>query len=598
MDTTSKPNFYNTFFDKQLNIFQLVNSLDLRRKIISGDFVIRHIYTGNIILGQGNSYRDDETLFLNFTKPLTNSFSLLFESNFMLSSDSRNIGIKEAERLNSNFGFLYFLGSRVNFSAAVGLERNTQLNITSNGLLYQFKVNLSKFKFGNFIFNSQNSYELVNLQTGRIYSDFLLYTNLSGKFDDTNSIQFDLSYKNLTRDFIAIPFVSNDFFEKRRESRFSPYLKLSYSPIDKFFANFFGFFSLYSLSKSMNRYEPRDNLSALKRSLYEEQLSLVFNLGYSGDLFQPMVGFVYNYRNEKNQANKVFPIDEILFNNYQQFESQKNNYQSRLSLFVNNKFILFQNDTMIFAARLGILRYDTPSKQNMDDRDEFSSRFLISNSLRFSKFFLLSTELDYNGYHLVFLNAQRSLINNWNHIIRLMFRTIYQTEFFRFNPNFEILSNYTVYDFEQKGYSIPNYLFRQVQFRDSSLVYISAKHSLEAQISLRLLERGILFWKSFAMTKETQISEIFARFLIFSQLHKTTQLGIGWRVYNIVQTPFARSTFVEEYKFYSFSPETEIRISLGEDKSIFLQGWYELKFLNRKIISKISNIILRISYKI
>lgn len=598
MDTTSKPNYYNTFIDKQLNTFQLVNSLDLRKRIISGDFVIRHIYTGNLILGQGKSYRDDESLFLNFIKPVTNSFSLLLESNFMLSSDSRNIGIKEAERLNSNLGFLYFLGPKVNFSAAVGLERNTQLNILSNGLRYQFKMNLSKFRFGNFIFSSRNSYELVKLQTNRVYTDFLLYTKILGKFDDTNSLQFDLSYQNISRDFIAFPFVSKDFFEKRRESRFSPHLKLAYSPNYRFFANFFGFFSFYSLLKSMSKYEPSDNLSALERSLYEEQLMLYFNVGYSGDIFQPMVGIVYSYRNEKNQANKVFPIDEILFNNYQQFESQKNNYQSKLSIYVNSKFFPFQNDTMLLVADLGILRYDTPSKQNVDDRDEFSSRFLISNSLRFSKYLLLRTELDYNGYHLVFLNAQRSLINNWNHIIRLTFRTIYQTDFFSFNPNVEILSNYTVYDFEQKGYSLQNYLFRQVQFRNTSFVYISAKYSLEAQISFRLLERGILFWKSFAMSKETQISELFARFLIFSKLRKSTQLGIGGRVYNIVQIPFAQSSVVEEYKFYSFSPETEIRISLGEDKSIFLQGWYELKFLNRKIITKISNIILKISYRI
>ncbi|MGQ9819138.1 MAG: hypothetical protein ACUVQ1_04350 [Candidatus Kapaibacteriales bacterium] len=597
-DTTSRQNYFNTSFDKQLNTVQLINSLDLRKNILSGDLSLRHIYAGNLLIGQENSYRDDETFFLSYSKPMSSSFSLVFESNFLLSSDSRNIGLNEAERMNSNFGILYFLGSNVNFLAALGLEKNKQLNIISNGFHHQLKLHLNKVNLGNFFFNAQSSYEAVKLQTKRIYSDFLFDTKLLGKFDDTNSLQFDLSYKNLIRDFIAFPFISDDFFEKRQESRFSPFLKLTYSPVEKFFTNFFVFFSLYSLSKSMNKFEPNDQLSALKRSLYEEQISLVFNLSYNGFFFQPLVGFAYNYRNEKNQVDEIFPIDEVLLSNYKQFESQRNNFQSRLNLFANSKFTLFQGDTLTFIADFGIFRYDTPSKQNVDDRDEFSSRILIINSLRFSKFLLFHTELDYNNYHLVFLNSQRSLINNWNHILRLSFRTIYQTNFFKFNPSFEILSNYTIYDFEKKGYSIQNYLFRQIQFRDSSFVFLSTRYSLETQISLRLLERGILFWKNFAMSKETQISEIFGRFLLFSQLNRSVQLGIGWRFYNIVQIPYSRTLFVDEYKFYSFSPETEVRISLGEDKSIFLQGWYELKFFNRRIISKISNIIVKISYRI
>lgn len=598
VDTTMKPNVINTVFDKQLNTFQLLNSIDFRKNTLTGNIYLQHFYIGNLILSTENSYRDDETFQLKYVKPFKESVSLFIESNFLLSSDSRNLGINEAERLNGNIGLLYFLSNALNISTSIGLERNKQLNITSNGARLRGKILLSSMTFSNFIFNLQNSFELVKLQQGRIYSDLVLNSSLFGKFDDSNSMQLNFTYKNLSRDFISFPFVSYDLFEKRRESHILPSLRVLYYPFSKLFITLNVDVSSYLLSKSMSKLDVLNKYSALVRKLKEEQVSFNFSFGVNWNFLQPVFGLSYNYRNEENKINRIYPIDETSFNSIQQFESQKNNYQSRLNFFASTKLIPSKNDTLLVLGETSILRYDTPSKLNVDDRDEFYFILRIANNIRFSEFFLFRTELEYKGFHLVFLNSQRSLLNNWNRILRLSFSTEYRTEFFRFNPSFEILSNYTIYDFESKGFSVQNYLFRQILLKDSAKIFLSRKFTLEAQTSFRLLERGILYWKDFAMTKETEISEIFTRLLLFSQINTTIQLGIGARIYNIVQLPYTHTAVNQEYKFYSFSPETEIRIFIGADKSIFLQGWYEMKFLNRLIMSKISNIILRISYKI
>lgn len=597
-DSSLKSNTYNSYFDKQLNSLQFVNSLNYRCNLLSGDFMVQHLYSGNVILGAENSFLDDENFSLNYIKLLNDSFSFLFESNFQLSSDSKNIGINEAERANLNFGVIFSIENLIKLSTSFGIERNKQQDILSNGVRFKGSFALNDTKLENFILNSQNSFESVKLNSMRVYSDLLLGATLTGKFDDNNLLQLNLQYKNISRDFISYPFISEDFFEKRLGKRILPSLKIIFSPFSKITTNLVADISFYTLSKSFSKLNIDNNYSALQRIFSERQLSFNINFAYNERLFQQLVVISYNYRDEINQVSKIYPTNEVTFNSIEQFESQKNNYQNRLNLFVNSRFVLSQKDTIGLFGEVGIQRYDTPSKQNVDDRDELNTLIMVVNDLRFSKYFRLRSMVEYNGYHLVFLNSKRSILNNWEHILKLYFSGIYQTEFFLLSPSFEVLSSYTIYDFENKSFSIQNYLFRQFQLKDSNYVFISKKYTFESQISLRFLERGILYWNNFEMVKDTKIDEIFVRMLLFTKLIKQVSLGIGSRIYNIIQIPYKPSSVNKEYKFYSFSPETEIRVFIDPNKSIFLQGWFELKFLNHRIISTIPNLILKINYKL
>jgi len=279
-----------------------------------------------------------------------------------------------------------------------------------------------------------------------------------------------------------------------------------------------------------------------------------------------------------------------------QFEAQKNNYQSRFTLYGNLDCKFSKRDTIFFTTSIGIFRYDTPSAINDDDRDELSSITKLGYSHSFNKSLQIKTNLDLLLNHLVFLKSSRSSLNYWNRILRISINPTYNGDFLRINPNFEVLANYTVYDFESKNVGVQSYIFRQFSYRDSIFLNFSKNFYFFANIIYKLMERGTLYWKEFAMTKETSINEFFGKGLFFSRINSIAELGIGMRIYNIVQQSLLGFKTGLQYNFYSLSPETEIRIFLSKDKTIILQGWYELKFWNYKIQSKTSNVSLMINY--
>jgi len=96
-----------------------------------------------------------------------------------------------------------------------------------------------------------------------------------------------------------------------------------------------------------------------------------------------------------------------------------------------------------------------------------------------------------NLSHLVYLSPQRSADNTWNRIFRLSPRFAYKPseKFFSFNT-FEVLANYTTYDFEFISASVRSYVFRQFAFIDSTEVGISNRFSLGWYHYLRFYERG------------------------------------------------------------------------------------------------------------
>ena len=100
--------------------------------------------------------------------------------------------------------------------------------------------------------------------------------------------------------------------------------------------------------------------------------------------------------------------------------------------------------------------------------------------------------------HLVFLKAERSAMNNWNRIFQFNPGIYYNTKSFMMMPQFEILANYTVYDFENISPDVKSFSYRQVGYKDSIFIYLGKMFSLQTNINISYFERGILYWKSFS----------------------------------------------------------------------------------------------------
>ncbi|MCX7908313.1 MAG: hypothetical protein N2560_02195 [Ignavibacteria bacterium] len=591
-DTSLKKNYISQIFDKQFNIYRLSSSLSFAQKFSSFNVSFLNDYEGFIIRGNEISKKDQEKLFLEVDKSLFHFLDLSIQSNYLFNSDTKTIGLYEAEKINGSVGLVLKLPPISKVLFTYGMEKIKQVSIEQYGPRLSLGANVENFNIIDVNLNSKLFLEEINLKDGRKNSNIFFNLKFDGQFEENNSLFISLDYSNLRRDYIVYPIYLDNFFETRKENRLFPTFGLSYNLFGKTYVNFTGQLNLFSINRYYNLFDPTNQYSAIERTLLEQSTEFNIELFAENKYFSPRFGLNYYLRNEENTIDKKYEIDNQTFSQLASTELQKNNFQNRLRLFYNFVFRPSKNNLTFLNGNLSILRYDTPSQLNDDDRDEFSFLTTLSTIQKFSEYYTLSISFDIQLNHLVFLKSTKSSLNNWNRIIKLTASSQYNTEFFLWKPNLEIYSNYLVYDFEVASNSTKSFAFRQFVYRDSLELFFSNIFMLSSILVYKFSERGKLFWNTFSMTKELGIKEFFMRALLYVSTKPKLQFGFGARIYNIKQVPLGKSSFHEEYSYYSFSPETEIKVFLGKDKVIFLQGWYELKFWNYKIAGENPNLIL------
>jgi hypothetical protein len=563
----------------------------MNTSFLNTQFQISNEYEGFYIKANESSKKDAEKLSLEVSKGIFNNMSIFFQSYYILNSDSKTIGLNEAEKLNGNLGISVTFPSIIKSYLTYGIEKNKQVSIVQEGPRFYIASYIDGLRFSDVNIKSNFVLDRTELKDGRRNSSLNFLTRVEGNFLEQNTMYLSMDYFNLRRDYIVFPIYIQSFFETRTEQRTLPAIYINYNIFDKAYLSFSGQISYYSIHRWYNFFDPTNSYSAVERTLVEQSSSINVEVYYRSETFSPKIGFNFYLRNEENTIDKKFDIDNQSFNQILTTESQKNNNQSRANLYYQCSLDTSKTNTINIAGNISILRYNTPSELNDDDRDEFSFLSTFSTNHIFSKYFSFSVSLNLQLNHLVLLKSTRSSLNNWNRIINLSTSSTLQYKQLFWKPTFEIFSNYLVYDFETNN-NVQSYAFRQFVYKDTLMFYLSDEFSIFSNIVYKYSERGTLFWKEFSMTKELDINELFIKTMLFTQASQNLRFGLGGRIYNIKQRPIGKFSIPESYSFYSFSPETEIRISLGKNNVVFLQGWYELKFWNYKIAGENPNFML------
>ncbi len=151
-----------------------------------------------------------------------------------------------------------------------------------------------------------------------------------------------------------------------------------------------------------------------------------------------------------------------------------------------------------FSSR--IYRYDTPSTENHDDRDELNLGGTLQYDHFFSSSLEMSNEIRLARSHLVYLGSDRSLQNYVSKTIAFTSQVIFRTPSFQHQIRGEVFANYSVYDFSAPiagSTTARDYLIRGVNGSDSIRISLGrlpiiwdALSAIEGIFDLRLYERG------------------------------------------------------------------------------------------------------------
>jgi hypothetical protein len=228
------------------------------------------------------------------------------------------------------------------------------------------------------------------------------------------------------------------------------------------------------------------------------------------------------------------------------------------------------------SGSASLLRYDTPHELNVEDRDEQLFTIGMTTSHHLSQYLDVSFSLGGSLSHIVYLSGDRSANNNINRVLRFAPRVEYRPYKGAVTANtFEVLANYTVYDFEDEAVLIRSFSYRQFSWMDSTIVPLNRRVSLDFFVHLRLYERGQFQWDEFtertenAFTDETYAGQI--RFVP----HPSITLAAGIRYFAQTRYVFVDGEKTFDSRLKSLGPTCLIHWQVNPYSVIGLSGWFE-----------------------
>jgi hypothetical protein len=234
------------------------------------------------------------------------------------------------------------------------------------------------------------------------------------------------------------------------------------------------------------------------------------------------------------------------------------------------------SDRISFTGSAGILRYDTPSDQNLEDRDELLVALTLATSHRLSPVLELGVVADGTLGHTVYLLKERSANNAINRVLRLSPRATFRPVSWITSLNaFEVLANYTVYDFEAQLASVKSFSYRQFGVVDSTAFDLTHRLGIDLFAYWRVYERGQLKWAAFReRTENSAVEETYALQVRFTP-DRGSLFAAGIRYFGQSRYAYAGGTRALESFLSSFGPTCLISWEPGRHSRVQFRGWYE-----------------------
>ncbi len=596
-------NILSTKFDKQLNTY-LLNS-KFHYYLSSSNFLFNALedYNSTLVRSSDKSIRDEHSLNLSGAYKISENIKTGIALNNKIYSDSRKIEINQASSSNAVLYGLVSPEDRIIVSPFFGYANNRQIGESDYGYIYGAEGYLNDLSYTNLDITSQARFKNEDISprknTLRYYN--LLMTN---GFSDQVSNGINVTYLQNRKDFYftADSITANQFdirnnIQSRIETSTNVQDRLRYN-------NFLEIFSLDLLGNITWRSIDRDtryrSLQLASASIFDtkiDELRIDFEstARYNSENINGAIRFAYSERDEKHLTKNIPDVNQIYYDQRVESESKKNNNSQRVSLTLNSDIKFSESDRLTASLYQNKLRYDTPSLDNYDDRDEILSIMRLKYIKSLSTFFnvFLAAEGTYN--HIVYIYSQKSSNNNINRIIKLTSGGEYRGQKVTSLNSFEVSANYTVYDFEDITPNYRSYSFRQYTANDSSRIKITRNLSIIHYGYIKLSEQGDLKWASFSTRPARYLQEIYS-VPKFELSFANIKLGLGLRYYSLNTYNYKGLQRIIDTRYSSLAPLTEIEYSYMNRLDIILNGWYEFITINGVSDKQQANFTLQMNW--
>jgi len=129
--------------------------------------------------------------------------------------------------------------------------------------------------------------------------------------------------------------------------------------------------------------------------------------------------FGVSERDERHQLKPIAGAERTIVAERSRQERRKDNTARRTTVAGNLTWAVSRSHSVLLSGSSGLLRYDTPSELNLDDRDELLFVFNAATLHALSPYLKVRLSATVNLNHVVYVFAARSANNNWNRVWKL-----------------------------------------------------------------------------------------------------------------------------------------------------------------------------------
>ena len=584
-DSTQRANTASILFDRNLNTYNWMGRAAIDTTAQGIHIGILQQFASNVIQFQGGSVSappklqsGQENLSVSLRTPVSAGVSPQIQWSSFVYSDNKGTGLNNASSESLLGGAEYVPFSWLSVTPMAGYRWDTQAGIGDRGMTYMLGARIPGFEADGYLVSGSAQYREDFLAPRRLEGDFARFS-VQKVFSPYARDSLDVGVNRNRHEFYA---PADSTIESRTEQVLTFADKLEYDIDPALASTFFVSINGRGLEKTIRNWN-----AVAPQILQFNTLINEFRFDtYMQAVYRTPEGrtaawlrLYYSERSETHSAQVPTPASPSIDSMFSQSNAREHindNTARRTQLSGMVEVPVSGSDRITLSGSIGILRYDTPSDQNLEDRDELLVALTLATSHSVSRSLELGVVLDGTIDHLVYLLKERSANNNYNRVLRLSPRTIYRPVSWLYSLNaFEVLANYTVYDFEQQLPSVKSFSYRQLGWLDSTSVDLTHRIGFEFFAYWKIYGRGQLEWNQFRERLESAATELTYAVQCRVRPAAGTFFAVGIRYFGQTRYTYAEGARSVDSFLNSVGPTCSISWDPGPHSRILFQGWYE-----------------------
>ncbi len=610
IDSNFTRSFLYTNFDNNKNNASLISRFNFYKKLNRYNIVLKNYYSSSVTKLDVNLFRDFDNVKITGGYDIAPHINVSANYLGQFFSDDKSFQLKGS---SSNLAYLSAMydnvisGSQLYSVINAGYKVESQYDELNKGPSLSGEFSIYNLNLSDFLVDGQlkMGYETIDPRKKSLF-----YTRIYFEKPFENNVaknEFDGVFSRVRKDFYfpadintIQQFGVKNNIEKRIENIFKFFNRFDYS-ISNSMAVVVNLNPDYRRITKENTYIPV--LVNAQPGIYDTD---IHELSFSGDVsmnfqFKKLdyrIKAYYRERDEKHLLINKERINSNFVNIIEKNEQAKNNHTSIFTLSSNLFYNFNLMNRLEFSGSASILKYDTQSEENFDDRDELGYIVYIAHRFNNLRNLIIINSFDINLYHTVYILSERSSNNNWNRIIRFTSKNYFEpSKNFRNIGTFSVLANYTVYDFQDLISTVKSYSFRQLNLKDSMIVKFSNHFGTDIYGEVKLYERGELNWNAFTQNPVNYFEDKIINSELNYFFNKFITLSAGYRWFEQKRFNYVNGEKVFDNYVRTLGPFIKLRAEWKHSSVIELIGSYDYyRYGDGSPGSENSNIYLNASW--